>query len=179
VDNGNTARAYDWALYFVEYGLYMPPWSPGQASILSGINVAYDRTLLESCRSVWEENFRENEVHDVLQAAGYTLYKVPQAGVKSHLEMSFSIAAAHLFSGGCHFGRYRKAQARGLARLFWPLVSPAVPLVLAVRTVRRIVRRQPRRLWKLLAGKLYFLALLLAWSAGEAAGYLGLGEDRE
>jgi len=177
VDNGNTERAYDWALYFVEYGLYMPPWQAGEASILSGINVAYDRALLETCRPVWEEAFRENEVHDALRAAGHGLHQVPQAWVKSHLEMSFSTAAAHLFAGGCHFGRYRRSRARGLARLAWPLVSPAVPLVLAVRMVRRIVRRQPRRLWNLLAGKPYFLALLLAWSAGEALGCFGFGED--
>lgn len=175
VDNGNTERAYDWALYFVEYGLYMPPWQGGPASILSGINVAYDRALLESCRSVWEEALRENEVHDALWAAGHGLHQVPEAWVKSHLEMSLSTAAAHLFVGGRHFGRYRKSQARGFARLFWPLVAPAVPLVLAVRMVRRIIRRQPRRLLKLLAGMPYFLALLLAWSAGEAQGYLGFG----
>lgn len=175
VDNGNTERAYDWALYFVEYGLFMPPWREGEAEILSGINVAYDHALLKRCRPIWEEAFHENEVHDALRAAGHGLHQVPEAGVKSHLEMSFSEAAAHLFAGGRHFGHYRKSQAKGLARLFWPLVSPAVPLVLTMRIVRRVARRQPRRLWKLFVGKPYFLALLAAWSAGEALGYLGMG----
>ena len=39
VDNGNTHRTYDWALYFCEYGSYMPPVVSGPVGALSGINV--------------------------------------------------------------------------------------------------------------------------------------------
>ena len=177
VDNGHTERAYDWALYFVEYGLYMPPWTEGEASILSGINAAYDRSLLESCRSVWEAGFRENEVHDALRESGESLYRVPEAWVKSHLEMPFSVAADHLYTGGRHFGGYRRSQTPGWRKLFWAVAWPAIPFVLAARLTRRIAGQRPAWLGRLLVAKPWYLALLMAWSAGEAIGGLLPGGD--
>src|SRR5262249_53025502 len=42
VENGLVERTYDWALYFCEYGIFMPPLADGPAPALSGITVAYD-----------------------------------------------------------------------------------------------------------------------------------------
>ena len=173
VDNGLVRRAYDWALYFSEYGLYMPPIAEGPVAILSGINIAYDLRLLMSCTRVWQRSLRENEVHDALRASGQSLYLVPDAWVASHLPMTLVQAIKHLFEGGRHFGRYRASRSSWLGRLFWVAASPAVPLMLSLRIASRVASRRPSRLLHLLRGLGYLTLLLGAWSAGEASGYLG------
>jgi hypothetical protein len=173
VENGLTDRAYDWALYFCEYGIYMPPLPRGETRILSGLNVAYAAALLASCREIWREAFYETNVHSALQAAGHKLYLVPEAWVKSHLQMKFGHAMIHLFGGGRHFGAFRKANSSALSRLLWILASPAVPLVFLLRIARGVAQKQPSRLKDVLRGLPYLLLLLSAWGAGEAAGYLG------
>lgn len=178
VDNGLTDRAHDWALYFCEYGIYMPPLPRGDAQMLSGLNVAYDREILRSCREIWRDALYETDVHGALQAAGQKLYLVPEAWTKSHLEMSLGRAMIHLFGGGRHFGAFRKANSSALARLLWVLASPAVPLFFLLRIIRGVARKQPARLKHVLRGLPYLLLLLGAWGAGEAAGYLGRAAPR-
>jgi glycosyl transferase family 2 len=178
VDNGLTDRAYDWALYFCEYGIYMPPLPRGEAQMLSGLNVAYDREVLGSCREIWRDALYETDVHGALQAAGQKLYLAPEAWTKSHLEMSLGRAIIHLFGGGRHFGAFRKARSSALARVLWVLASPLVPLVFLLRIIRGVARRDPSRLKHVLRGLPYLLLLLGAWGAGEAAGYLGRTSSR-
>ena len=176
VDNGLTRGAYNWALYFSEYGVYMPPQPEGPARVVSGLNVAYERELLRSCQETWRDAFRENEVHDVLGAGGegpHIPYMSPDALVYSHLGMGFAEAMRHLFGGGRHFGAYRRLRAAPIKKMFWALASPGVPLVLLARIVRRVVRCDPRRLWPLVTCTPFLIALLGAWSLGEAVGYVG------
>jgi len=175
VENGLVERAYDWALYLCEYGLHMPPVSEGPVDQLSGINVSYDHDLLISCRNIWRDAFRENEVHDALRTAGHQPYLIPDAWVKSHLPMRLGEAMMHLFGGGCHFGRYRTSRSTSLGRLFLALASPAVPLILLGRLAHRVAVRQPARIWHLVRGLGYLALVLGAWSAGEALGYVSRG----
>lgn len=172
VDNGRTRRAYDWALYFCEYGPIMPPIPAGPAPALSGINVGYRREALLDCRQVWQNAFRENEVHDVLRAAQYSLQYVAGAEVQSHLEFGIREAMRHLLGGGRHFGAYRVSGLPFPRRLLWILATPAVPAVLFYRLVRRTAERRPERLRPLFRGLFYIWLLLGAWSWGEALGTL-------
>jgi hypothetical protein len=172
VDNGNTHRTYDWALYFCEYGSYMPPVVSGPVGALSGINVGYRREALLACREVWRDAFYENEVHDALHAAQKQLHLVQGAEVKSHLEFGLREAIVHLRSGGRHFGAYRTFGRPFARRLSWMLASPAVPVVLFVRLVRRIAERRPDRLRLVFQSVVYVALLLGAWSWGEALGTL-------
>ena len=171
IENDTESSAYDWALYFVEYGIYMPPLPAGEAPILSGVNIAYDRDTLLSCRAVWESVFYETDVNAALARAGHKLHMLPKACVRSRLRMPFREAMQHLFSGGVHFGEFRKAKLSRLAQWLWLFASPAVPLVLLVRIVRLAAVRQPARVIEIIRGLPYLLLLLAAWSAGEAASY--------
>lgn len=176
VDNGVTRGPYNWALYFSEYGVYMPPQPEGPAPVVSGLNVAYQRELLRSCQDTWRDAFRENEVHDVLRTGGgrpQIPYMSPDALVYSHLGMGFAEALGHLFGGGRHFGAYRRLRAAPIKKVLWALASPAVPLVLLARIVQRVVRCDLRRLWPLVTCTPFLIALLGAWSLGEAVGYVG------
>lgn len=171
VENGLQSRAVDWALYFVEYGFYMPPMLKGPVPRLSGLSIAYDRELLRSCHDVWKETLQENEVNDALRAQGHVLHLAPDAAVDSFLPMTLGYGMGHLRDGGRHFARYRAARSSGAKRLAWALASPLVPAVLFLRLVRGIAARKPARLLQVVRA-LPFLALVLgAWSWGEATGY--------
>ena len=171
VENGLRSRAVDWALYFVEYGYYMPPMPGGPAPRLSGLNIAYDRDLLHSCREVWKETLQENEINDALRAQGHALHLAPDAVVESYLPMTLGYGMGHLRDGGRHFARYRAARSSAARRIAWVLASPLVPAVLFLRLARGIAARKPARLLQLVRA-LPFLALVLgAWSWGEATGY--------
>lgn len=178
VENGLRSRAVDWALYFVEYGFYMPPMAAGPAPRLSGLNIAYDRELLRSCREVWRESLQENEINDALRTQGHALHLAPDAVVESFLPMSLGYAMGHLRDGGRHFARYRASRCSRTMRLVWALASPLVPVVLFLRLVRGVASRRLARLGPLIRA-LPFLALVLgAWGWGEATGYIAGGRNR-
>lgn len=171
VENGSTGSAVGWALYFVEYGMHMPPAPGGSVASVSGVNVAYDATLLHSCRDIWQVAFHENEVNDALAAVGQRPWMVAQAVVSTHLPMSFGAAAGHLFSGGRQFASYRAAHATFVSRAVRVLASPAIPFVLFARLVRRIRERRPDRGGWLLRSAGATFVILGAWAAGEFTGY--------
>ena len=178
VENGLQSRAVDWALYFVEYGVYMPPMRGGPVPRLSGLNIAYDRELLRACRDIWKDTLQEHEINDALAAQGHTLHLAPDAVVQSFLPMTLGYAMGHLCNGGRHFAHYRASRCSRAKRLVWALASPLVPAVLFVRLVRAIASRRPRRLAQMLRA-LPFLALVLgAWGWGEATGYFFAARER-
>ncbi len=171
IENDAKSSAYDWALYFAEYGVYMPPVPAGETPILSGVNIAYDRETLLSCRRVWESVFYETDVNTALARAGHKLYMLPEACVTSRLRMPMREAMEHLFIGGVHFGNFRKGQSGPFVRRLWIIAAPAVPLVLLLRIIRLTVTRRPARLLQIIRALPYLLLLLGAWSAGEARSY--------
>ncbi|WP_411281022.1 glycosyltransferase family 2 protein [Gemmatimonas sp.] len=171
VDNGRDGSVVDWALYFVEYGMYTPPAVAGEVAAVSGVNAAYDATLLRACCDIWQCAFHENEVNDALAAMGQRPWMVPTAVVSSHLPMSFGAAVAHLFAGGRQFAGYRAAPATSGSRALRVLASPAIPFLLFARLVQRIRVRRPDRLAWLVRSAGATFVMLSAWAAGECVGY--------
>lgn len=172
IDNGLTKRIYHWALYLTEYSAYLPPLPGGPTRAVIGANAAYDREALLRCQSIWADVYYENEVHDALCAAGHGLYLAEKAVVCNHLAMTLGEAMAHLYSGGRHFGGYRKAQSSAWRRLFWVAASPAVPFLMLTRIFRRVAARRPSRLGTVAVALPFIACLALAWSLGEAVGYV-------
>ena len=178
IENGQTRRRVDWALYFCEYGTYMPPLEGGPVPALSGMNVAYDRLLLEEHNQVWANGLDEGEVNSALVAAGHTLHAARGAMVVSYLPFTLWEGTSHLFAGGRRFGGYRVAEQGAFRRALWFLASPAVPAVLLARLARGICKRNPSRLAPLLGAMPFIAVALGGWSLGEACGYL-TGPARE
>ncbi len=173
VDKGASRGAYLWALYFVEYGYYTSPQPDGAVPVVSGINVAYDHELLNTCRETWAVRFRENEVHEVLCRRGESLYMANDAKVQSYLGMSFGVAMKHLLGGGRHYGFYRRKQSPMVKRVALVLASPLVFFVLLARIARRAVKSDMAMAPQLIYCGPFLACLLCAWSLGEAIGYIG------
>ncbi len=168
---------WDWALFACEYITFLPdPTEAGgggatPAGVLSGVNVAYRREVLEACPDVWRQAFHENEVHDALRDKGYGLHRLPRAIVSSHLKMTLGGGMEHLYTGAIHYGRYRKGWETGLRRRLLLVTVILVPAVLLWRILRAVLSRRPQRLGTILLGLPMILCLILAWSCGEALGY--------
>lgn len=171
IENDGDCRSYEWALYFAEYGIYLPPMPAGEMSILSGANIAYDREMLLSCHEVWESVFYETDVNAALVGAGHKLYMLPEACVTSRLRLPLREAIQHLYSGGIHFGDFRKSKSGLFVRWLRLIAAPAVPVVLLLRIIRLTMMRQPARVFQIIRALPYLLLLLGAWSAGEARSY--------
>jgi hypothetical protein len=171
IDCGETSP-YAWALYLCEYSAYMSPLPEGPVVALLAANTSYTRPILWGCQSVWQDGFYDNEVHDAARSAGQTLYLATNARVETHLRMTLRQAMSHFFIGGRRFGGYRKARASPRQRMFWIFAVAAVPEVLMARIISRVWSRRRDRLVTLVLGLPFFVCLLLAWSAGEALGYL-------
>src|SRR5712691_6794104 len=124
IENDTESSGFDWALYFAEYARFMPPVPSGEVTILSGANIFYDRATLWSCGSIWESCFYETDVNAALVNAGHKLHVLPNAFVTSRLRMRLGEALKHLFSGGVHYGNFRKSSSRSLARWLWVIASP-------------------------------------------------------
>jgi hypothetical protein len=171
IENEPEGSAHDWALYFIEYGIYMPPMRAGETPMLSGVNIAYDREMLLSCRGVWEKAFYETDVNAAFVQAGHKLILLPDACVRSRLRMPFREAMEHLFTGGMHFGDFRTAKYGRLGRMLWLAAAPAIPFVLLFRIIRITATRRPARLLQIVRALPWLLSLVMAWSAGEATRY--------
>lgn len=175
IDNGLN-RLWDWSLFACEYITFLPttanPDSLHPAAVLSGVNVAYRRELLDDCRQVWRKSFHENEVHDALLAKGYSLHRLESAAVSSHLQMTLPGAMNHLFTGARHYGRYRKARQTGWRRQLLLPMTLLVPAVLLKRIFAAALSKRPARLGTLLLGLPLIACLITAWTCGEALGYL-------
>jgi GT2 family glycosyltransferase len=188
IENG-LSGIWDWALFACEYITFLPDSSPPRFAaeaeppsgageggalpigVLSGVNVAYRREVLESCPDAWGQYFRENEVHDALRENGYGLHRLPEAIVSSHLKMTLGGAMDHLFTGAKHYGRYRKGWETGPRRRMLLLTVLLVPAVLLWRILRAALSRRPHRLGTIILGLPMILCLIAAWSCGEAMGY--------
>jgi hypothetical protein len=173
VENGHAATTAGRALYWCEYAAEMPPLPEGEAAVLSGVNVAYDRGVLLECREVWRDGFYESEVHEALRRAGHGLYRAAGAVVESHLAFGFREAIAHLFQGGLRYGRGRLARSSPAVKALLCLAVPAVPAVLLWRLVRAVLRRRPWEAGHLALALPHAACLLTSWAAGEALGYWG------
>lgn len=172
IENDSESSGYDWALYFAEYGRFMPPVQEGEVSVLSGANISYDREMLWTCHSIWESSFYESDVNAALTDAGHQLRMIPHAIVTARIRMRLIEATKHLFDGGVHFGNFRATRSQSFARFLWLIASVAIPFVTLFRIVRAVVARRPQRLLPLLRSSLPLIMLLCAWSLGEAVGYL-------
>jgi hypothetical protein len=171
VENGNRSSAYDWALFFAEYGVHVPPVVEGPVVAVSGLNVAYDRELLRGCADAWRRTLEEGRVNDALRARGHEPWMVPRALVVSHLPFTPRQAMGHLLAGGRQYGSYRVSRCGAASRLLLLAPSPLVLVVLLVRIVRRVAARDRRLLPPLVRSLPWLIVLLLAWTAGEATGY--------
>jgi hypothetical protein len=166
--------AVGWAMYFLDYGRYIPPLSSGPATYLSACNVAYKRAALDRVADAWRESMHETDVHWAMLAKGETMRLDAGAVVSLRRELDLPQAREELRSHGELFGRGRAKTMSRSARLVRLLAAPLLPLVMLARSATPMLRAPglfPAWLRALPATTL----LALAWSGGELRGYRNAG----
>jgi len=165
-------RPLNWAVYLCDFGPYRLPLTGGPTDRLSDVNVAYPRTALDAVRPTWERRYHEPEVHAALLESGAGLCLSPWMIVD---QMRDGVRFRALLAERFHWARLyaaRRAERLGGARRWLLAVgAPALPLVLLWRSCRLQLQKR-RNTRSFLLALPAIAALLIAWSAGETAGYL-------
>lgn len=163
--------ALAWAVYLNDFYRFQPPLPGGPDVYLSDTNVCYKRAALESVRNVWERTFHETAVHTALHRAGAGLFLSPEPLVEQQrLGLALAPLLSERLEWGRLFGHIRSKESTLGRRLLLAAATPGLPLLLYARMARRQLGLPSRRAFVRASPAL--LALLAAWSAGEAVGYV-------
>jgi len=165
-------RTLNWAVYFCDFGRYQRPFAAGPREWVSDVNVAYKRRALERTRGLWRERYHETTVHWALRRAGETLYLSPDLVVdQMRGSLRFGALLAERFAWGRVFAYTRARETPLAARWARALLAPFLPLLLFWRLLRSQIRTGVTR-GKFFQASPAIIALLIAWSLGEALGYV-------
>jgi hypothetical protein len=161
-----------WAGFLVDYGAHaVPPYRSASGDV-SGNNVAYRRELLPAGPvPIWK-----SEVNASLAARGIRPTLAPGMRVVAHRQYRWRDLARGRVPSGALYGTQRSASWGEGRRLAAALGCAGLPAVALCRTWARLAG-QPQLQRRFLASLPAVLTATMAWSAGEATGYLFRRED--
>jgi hypothetical protein len=178
VGPGEYSKVLDWALYFCEYGRYMPPLPEGEVSALPGTNVSYKRTALTGLlgSGLSSHAFYETFVHLALRRAGQTLRADPALMVRNISSWTVSRALLARYHHGRTFAGLRVAGRSLWRRVPFLGLAVVLPILQVGRITKQVLIR--KRYVREMRRALPWIALSsISWSMGEFVGYL-LGPGR-
>lgn len=161
----------EWALYFNEYGLFLPPAPRGPAPIVPGSNVSYKRALLFDGDRQRHAEFWKTFVNDDAACQGSPLWLEPSIVVALNKPVPFLDFLRTRYLHGRCYAAMRSSAERWPMRVARAATSPLVAVLLQVRWTRGIWPKRRARGWFLATLPLQ-LALFAVWAGGECVGYL-------
>lgn len=176
VDNSHRQNALDWAVYFFDYGKYMPPNPAGASDSLSEINISYKKETLEQFQETYLDGFYEASVNTELKRCGLTLFLTPSAIVFHSKNYEFGKICSQFYHQARVYAARRVFRLTTLTRFFYASVSIILPFLLSFRIIIKTVKKN-RNLNKLAISLPYLIILTGIWTFGEFCGYLN-GEGK-
>jgi GT2 family glycosyltransferase len=177
VDQGPDQRPLDWGAYLFDYGRYMPPQPPHVTRELSGLNMSFRRTLLDSLDGTVADGVFEAAIATELARRGIPSFVEPRAIVIHRKRYAVRTALRGMF----HLGRgYAGRRIRGMPRAAGLLRAAACPLLPALLVSRVLLAVLPKRqhVRRVLSASGFVALIACSWSAGECVGYLiGSGDS--
>jgi glycosyltransferase involved in cell wall biosynthesis len=171
IENKCPNRLLNWAVYFFDYGKYMPPLKAGVTTTLSGMNVSYKRKALEKFADTYRDGFHETFLHEQMKLSGYELYLAPSAIVYLSKDYKLGATVQSFFALARSFASRRVLHKTRSKRAILALGSFLLPVLLPLRTVLRVVPKK-KHLLSLVLCLPYLSVLMTGWAAGEFCGYL-------
>jgi len=167
-----SSRLLNRAVYYCDFGRYQNPLPEGPAEFVSDSSVVYRRAALEAIQGVWDGNYREHTVHQALVGQGLQIWLTPRAAAwQTRDTLTFGEALRERYVWGRSFAGIRVAGAPVRRRLIYAGLTPALPLVLTYRLVRKALSR-PGRLGEFLSALPQIGLLNATWAWGEFVGYV-------
>lgn len=165
------AGLVDWAVYFSRYSNYVLPFEPRFLDDIAGDNCSYKREALEPTRHLAKDGFWETFIHLEMRCRGERLLCAPSPVVTYCGGLSGWRFFRRRFLHGRYFAARRSRDFTVSQRIIRALGSVVVPLLL-IRRIGGRIWRNGRHRGKFLIVLPIIAAFLVAWAAGEGAGYL-------
>jgi len=171
IENDPEADAKGRAIFLQRYAVFAPPQAKREVHNPAADNALYRRSDLLRHRDLLQRGFWEPSFHDRFRAEGLHLALDPSLRVVHRNRYSARQYMGQRRAHGREFGLTRASTRSLPKRLLLVLFAPGIfPMVLG-RIVRLALGKPALR--KQLAAAWFWLPLfLLAWTAGEASGYL-------
>lgn len=160
----------DWAVCFCRYSRFLPPLVAGEVDDIPADNAAYKRAPLFRHQEQWRDGFWEPQLHRALALEGQVLWLAPAMQVRHRHSYGFTGFVRQRFLHGQKYGGWRASTLPPVRRAMMLALSPLIPLVLLLRTVRRVLGKRGYVL-RLVAALPLLAAFFMAWACGEALGY--------
>lgn len=164
---GEYTTGLDWAVFFCEFGRFLPP-QEGVVSVLPGTNITYRRQALAGVDL--EKGLYEVVLHQQWQAAGDQLLADPGLLIKNVNHWSASKVLKGAYHHGRTFAAMRVAGHRGPRRFAYGALSPLLPFMQTWRVARTVIARRQHRV-ALVRSLPWILAFTGCWAWGEWHGY--------
>lgn len=171
VENHNCPERLSWAVYFYDYGRYMPPNRAGSVDALSGNNVSYRQSVLAEVEEIYRWEFFETFVNQALKQKGHTLYLTPNALVVHNKKYRFSEALKQCFHLARSFAGKRIRSRNLSTRAIYMAGSAMLPFLLPGRIALNTLKKR-RHIADYLLSLPHLVVLMTGWSLGEFCGYL-------
>jgi GT2 family glycosyltransferase len=170
IENGQDAPL-NWAVYFCDFGRYHLPFEAGARRWVSDVNIGYKRRALDLTRELWHVRYHETTVHWALMRAGETLYLTPDLIVyQMRGSLRLSSLMAERFAWGRLFAYTRARESTTAKRMAFAMLAPFLPALLFVR--HAMLQTSKSTAVKFVRASPLVFVLLVAWSLGEALGYV-------
>jgi hypothetical protein len=177
VDLAPAGRPLDWAVYFFDYARFSPPVQPGPARSLSGANMSYKRSALDTVGPVLQQGVFEVVIEQTFRDRHFVMLLAPDAVVVHKKRHQAGRTVGFMFALARGYAAQRLLGAGALKRALFGAGSVALPLLLASRILAATLGA-PRHLWRLTIAAPWIAILLATWSLGELTGYLlGAGDS--
>ena len=163
-----------WASYFTEFSPWMPKARPCWLKDIAGANMSYKKAAFALFGGFIEETYcSDTEFHWRMTKKGRLLYFQPSIRVSHRNIASPGKFLSHEFMHGRSFGRVRVRYGNfsKMPRLFYALLFFPIACKLFLQVIGRNLKNKIYLKYFLFSLPLV-AAGLLAWSLGEAAGYL-------
>lgn len=171
IENASGSRALDWAVYFFDYGKYMPSNHSGETETLSGFNASYKKEILDELRETYANGFFETFFNEELKKRGYKLYLTDSAIIFHAKNYELKKTLIQFYHLARSFAARRIATAPFSKRAAFAVVSLVLPIILPTRIALNIIKKN-RRFKELVVSLPCLVLLMSAWSWGEFRGYL-------
>lgn len=170
IENAAVETQIDWAAFLCEYSATLPPLPGGESDWLPGNNVGYRASVLRRYQAVIDEGKWENRLHDAMRADGVKLILIPDLVVDHKMHYTFKLYLSQRYLYARSYAGARVKEKSIPVRLAYGLAAFALPALMYVRTVQRILKkgRHVDRLWPSLP---MLAAFTCSWGVGEIVGY--------
>jgi hypothetical protein len=171
IENAAVNRLVDWAAFLCEYSHCIPPLPEGKTDWLPGNNVIYPKALLTRYSSALGRGQWENRLHDAMRQDGIDLVCRPEirVGHKKHYTVGEYVSQRYLYARS--YAGARVAGAPLARRLAYGVAAMALPPLLMVRTVSRVLSKRRHRA-QLVRSLPLLCVFVFSWAFGEMVGYV-------